>query len=276
MQDAGAQARLVDATNNKLTSLPDYVLSFTALQRLLLGSNQLTHLPEQIGALTQLRVRTRLQLFTNTPLVVQWTTNRTQTIRRDLLLLSRRSCPFREACCVRAARLQIAHGIEAVKWGLAFCASKMMKVTECNQARSVAAQALVLDDNRLTVLPDSIGQLARLERLSVGGNALAGLPASVGRLKKLVNLNVARNRMTTLPSALGDGSALEEFDASDNYLQVWTVPILSMVNQLHCCWVEGLSSCSIHACDHFCLIVRIYAQPENMLACTAVKYGCHM
>ena len=82
-----------------------------------------------------------------------------------------------------------------------------------------ASQALVLDDNRLTSLPGSVGELACLERLSVNGNALAQLPASIGSLKRLVSLSVARNKLSGLPFSLGGCSALEDIDASDNYLQ---------------------------------------------------------
>ena len=79
---------------------------------------------------------------------------------------------------------------------------------------------LSLDDNLLASLPDAVGELTRLERLSVTGNSLTHLPSSIGRLSKLVELSAARNKLAALPGSLGQCAALEEIDASDNYLQV--------------------------------------------------------
>ena len=53
---AGPEARLLDATNNRLLRVPDYLTSFVQLQRLLLASNQLTSLPQDLGALIRLKV----------------------------------------------------------------------------------------------------------------------------------------------------------------------------------------------------------------------------
>lgn len=81
-------------------------------------------------------------------------------------------------------------------------------------------QVLALDDNTLLSLPDSLGDLAKLERLSVAGNTITELPHSIGQLNKLVELNVARNKLAALPASLGSCSKLENIDATDNYLKV--------------------------------------------------------
>ena len=52
----GSAARTLDATNNRLTSLPTYLSSLTSLQRLIVASNQLTALPNDISALKSLKV----------------------------------------------------------------------------------------------------------------------------------------------------------------------------------------------------------------------------
>ena len=54
-----------------------------------------------------------------------------------------------------------------------------------DSANSAVLQVLLLDSNMLTELPAGIGQLLRLERLSVAHNSLAALPASLGQLQKL-------------------------------------------------------------------------------------------
>ena len=54
-----------------------------------------------------------------------------------------------------------------------------------DSANSAVLQVLLLDSNLLTELPAGVGQLSRLERLSVAHNSLTALPASLGQLQKL-------------------------------------------------------------------------------------------
>lgn len=81
-------------------------------------------------------------------------------------------------------------------------------------------KVLVVDDNQLSELPESLGGLLQLERLSVQSNTLTRLPSTVGSLKRLLSLSVARNRLSVLPNALAECDSLEELDASQNRLQV--------------------------------------------------------
>lgn len=79
---------------------------------------------------------------------------------------------------------------------------------------------LALDGNRISQLPASIGQLARLESLALSDNCLDELPPSIGKLARLRQLLVSRNRLTRLPDELGECGQLEELDAHHNALVV--------------------------------------------------------
>ncbi len=57
MEHVGKAARILDATNNRLASLPPSLGSLPSLQRLIVASNQLTALPREISALTNLKAR---------------------------------------------------------------------------------------------------------------------------------------------------------------------------------------------------------------------------
>jgi Leucine-rich repeat (LRR) protein len=81
-------------------------------------------------------------------------------------------------------------------------------------------QVLALDSNRLAELPEEIGSLSRLERLSASQNALIGLPPSIKNLKSLAVLRLSKNKFSSIPDQLGACTSLEEIDFSDNYLQV--------------------------------------------------------
>ena len=84
-------------------------------------------------------------------------------------------------------------------------------------------QVLVLDSNRLTSLPTDIGQLFRLEKLSVKENALVTVPVSINQLQKLSVLDLSSNSLAELTAAVAECSQLEELNVSNNDLQVYCV-----------------------------------------------------
>ncbi|HKG14500.1 MAG TPA: COR domain-containing protein [Pyrinomonadaceae bacterium] len=80
-------------------------------------------------------------------------------------------------------------------------------------------EALFLDNNQLTALPESIGQLTQLEALFLNDNELAALPQSIGRLTRLYRLDLTNNRLTTLPESVGDLTALQTLFLNGNRLR---------------------------------------------------------
>jgi Leucine-rich repeat (LRR) protein len=66
-----------------------------------------------------------------------------------------------------------------------------------------ALETLILDDNRLAELPDTIGQLTGLKTLSLYRNRLTVVPESLGQLIQLRILNVADNQLAALPDSWG-------------------------------------------------------------------------
>ncbi len=81
-------------------------------------------------------------------------------------------------------------------------------------------QVLVLDNNQLISLPTDIGQLSRLEKLSVKENALVTVPVSIKQLQKLYVLDISANSLSELTAAVAECSQLEELNVSNNDLQV--------------------------------------------------------
>lgn len=61
---------------------------------------------------------------------------------------------------------------------------------------------LILTDNRITTLPDSIGELTRLQKCALAGNRITALPDSMQQCRNLELLRISANQLTTLPDWL--------------------------------------------------------------------------
>lgn len=80
---------------------------------------------------------------------------------------------------------------------------------KANQITTVPAHALnpnlrwlILTNNQIEVLPDSIGNCHRMQKLMLAGNKLSDLPAALSQCRNLSLLRISANRLTTLPSWL--------------------------------------------------------------------------
>ncbi|QUY43156.1 COR domain-containing protein [Acaryochloris marina] len=79
-------------------------------------------------------------------------------------------------------------------------------------------QSLNLRSNQLTALPESLGRLSQLQTLDLTNNQLTALPESLGRLSQLQSLNLSNNQLTALPESLGQLSQLQSLNLSSNQL----------------------------------------------------------
>ncbi len=83
---------------------------------------------------------------------------------------------------------------------------------------------LMLIDNNLTTLPESIGKLINLRVLYLECNNLTALPESIGNLD-LTFLDVSNNKLTVLPESIGKLTSLAR-------LNLWGNPIKSLPPKL--------------------------------------------
>jgi len=61
----------------------------------------------------------------------------------------------------------------------------------------------------LTILPDSLGQMAQLKTLSVDENKLTMLPTTIVQRKHLTELAISGNRIRNLPENFGKLRSIE-------------------------------------------------------------------
>ena len=98
-----------------------------------------------------------------------------------------------------------------------------MNLTELEKLIAAAAKdgrtALDLRSNQLTTLPENIGELQNLQKLSLGGNQLTALPESIGGLENLQMLFLYANQLTALPESIGKLRSLQTLYLYSNQLR---------------------------------------------------------
>ncbi|XP_049907809.1 leucine-rich repeat-containing protein 28 [Epinephelus moara] len=77
---------------------------------------------------------------------------------------------------------------------------------------------LYLHSNNIVIIPEAIGNLARLQSLDLSNNALQFLCPEIGRLRSLRHLRLSNNQLKCLPPEIGDLQDLETLDVSMNQL----------------------------------------------------------
>ncbi|XP_028623001.1 leucine-rich repeat-containing protein 57 isoform X3 [Grammomys surdaster] len=83
-------------------------------------------------------------------------------------------------------------------------------------------KSLSLNNNKLTVLPDELCNLKKLETLSLNNNHLRELPSPFGQLSALKTLSLSGNQLGALPPQLCSLRHLDVVDLSKN--QIRSIP----------------------------------------------------
>ncbi|KAG5459483.1 MAG: hypothetical protein BJ554DRAFT_109, partial [Olpidium bornovanus] len=87
-----------------------------------------------------------------------------------------------------------------------------------------ALEELVLDDNHLASLPDSISLLSNLRTLSVVNNHLGSLPKNIHKAQSLEFLDLHNNNIKALPAELWWCKSLVSVNVSSNLLECFPLP----------------------------------------------------
>jgi hypothetical protein len=82
----------------------------------------------------------------------------------------------------------------------------------------LALTTLSLGWNKLTKIPDSIGNLTNLQELNLYGNQLTEIPESIGNLTNLMTLYVWHNKLIKLPKSIGNLTNLTVLNFGGNQL----------------------------------------------------------
>jgi len=92
---------------------------------------------------------------------------------------------------------------------LAECPDLSMVSFKANRIKTVPAEALrptlrwlILTDNAIEQLPESVGRLPRLQKLMLAGNQLRGLPKSLSDCQSLELIRISADQLSALPDGV--------------------------------------------------------------------------
>ncbi|NXT53308.1 LRC40 protein, partial [Pluvianellus socialis] len=91
-------------------------------------------------------------------------------------------------------------------------------------------KSLLLHHNELRHLPDGFGQLVNLEELDLSNNHLTDIPTSFALLINLVRLNLACNQLKDLPADISAMKSLRQLDCTKNYLEAVPSKLATMAS----------------------------------------------
>ena len=171
----------LDLSDNQLTSLPNSIGALTNLNYLILSHNQLTSLPNSIGNLTNLK---GLDLSSNKLLT---------------------SLPNSIGNLTNLEWLDLGH-------------NRLLTSLPNSIGNLTNLEDLNLSFCKLTSLPNSIGNLAKLEYFNLSFCKLSSLPSNIGNLNNLKDLDLSDLELTRIPDTTSNLTKLEKLDLSSNRL----------------------------------------------------------
>lgn len=169
-------------SGNQLRHFPDGLhLIFPNLERLALGSNSLSEIPDEIGELHELTW-------------LDFTHNRIGRVSDRLSQLKNLTSLGASDC--RLSTFPVAF-------------------TRLRNLRKLG-----VFNNLLTSLPNDIGNMHSLTKLDLSGNQLRTLPNEIGNLVMLTWLNISNNSLEELPKTVNSLTLLRELGLAHNNLKV--------------------------------------------------------
>ncbi|XP_008406390.1 leucine-rich repeat-containing protein 40 isoform X3 [Poecilia reticulata] len=179
-----------EAQENVSFGGPDRWWEQTDLIKLLLSSNQLTQLSEDIKLLPALTI---LDLHDNQLSSLPSALGELQELQQLRLSHNKLSSLPTEVCSLYKLR------------------------------------SLTLQQNLLETVPEEIGELGNLTELDLSNNLLKHLPSSVGRLSALQKVSLCHNKLSSLPDGLGQLANVKLLDCSHNQLTDVPVSLAGML-----------------------------------------------
>ncbi|KAM3620236.1 uncharacterized protein V6R79_020102 [Siganus canaliculatus] len=188
-------------SSNQLTELSEDIRLLPALTTLDLHDNQLSRLPSALGELQELQ-QLRLshnQLTSLPPEVCSLKNLRSITLQQNLL----ENLPEELGQLENLTELDLSNN--------------QLKELPSGLGRLTFLQKLNLSHNKLSCLPDSLAQLTRVKLMDCSNNQLTDMPASVSQMVALEQLYLRHNKLRLLPKL--PAPSLKELYVGNNQIE---------------------------------------------------------
>ncbi len=245
MTEVGSTARTLDATNNRITDIPDTVLQLTTLQRLLLANNSImtvpqslcmsltalkvlvldnntiASLPDAIGSMTRLE---RLSIASNVLAVLPDSIGKLHALKElDVPGNKLKACVggdvFFVCVCVCVKHTFVHTSCVIPAWG-AVCMLNNIENRPFSPPSHLNQKAL----------PDTLSTCTLLHSINASDNYITSIPSSLGQLTNLNTLSLDSNRIGAVPPVVLQGCVrlqtlslhnnlitIEELEATEGY-----------------------------------------------------------
>jgi adenylate cyclase len=217
----------LDISFNLLTSVPPSIGRLKMLERFVLLSNAVTSLPPTFTQLQSLR-----ELDCRANAIVDFTVL-SKLPALEVLRCNTNAATEFDASFGRVRAIDVSYN-PLVRFSLQNTARTLTSLVVSHAKLSsvapeiydelISLETLVLDNNQIRSVHQSIGQLQRLVRLSVKNNSLDSLPDSLGSLPLLQSLDVSDNNLAAIPASIWDCPELVFLNASSNLIPEFPDP----------------------------------------------------
>lgn len=211
----------LDISFNSLTSVPPEIGKLHNLERLILLSNNITTLPGTMNQLKRLREldcrRNFIIDFSPVDTLPNLQTVRAQHNMSKALEMRTGNLAILNLSHNAVTRFSVSAGTTPSNLThLDLSYARLETIPEELYSLCTSLQLLVLSDNKIRALSESIGKLSKLSRVSVNNNALQSLPRSLGKLQSLHTLDASNNKIASVPESIWLCSELTELNLSSN------------------------------------------------------------
>ena len=217
---AKAELEVLDARDNKLSTLPDSLGQYNMLQTLNLDNNQIVEFPlkslRKVKALKRLNLSNQHDPNRKTLSTIPVLICKLGTLQELYLCYNKISEFSQSICCLRSLRILDFEGnhLKSVPPNLANLEkleylglhNNELTTLQENIGKLTALKVLRLSKNNLQVLPDSLCELTNLQTLSLKNNKLERLPECFFKLRKLLEKDV----FETMGTRFRNGCSLEK------------------------------------------------------------------
>ncbi|ELP86979.1 podocan precursor, putative, partial [Entamoeba invadens IP1] len=190
----------VDLSNNEITSIPKEISAFKSLTHFRVMANRLTCLPNNIVTLTCLRhLDLNANQFTSFPVQIS-----NLTTLEELQMIQNQLTEIPD-CIGNLTNLQ----------RISFTANNL-KALPKSLSKCTNINFVELTSNEFDVFPDVICDLTKVTILMMQQNNLKEIPMSIKRLEKLSGLLLSSNQFSTFPESVCEVTSLTQIELDNN------------------------------------------------------------